>query len=104
MGINPNNDHAPIKRIDEFVNNYCRKDGLLLLTLIKKNTNDVIAGEVVCALWDNWRVMPQIRSNTSPESDNGGQMIGLGVKGFMKKLGAGDANENLLPPMSGILT
>lgn len=94
----------PIKRLEEFVDSYCRQDGLLLLRIIKKNTNNVIAGEVICALWDNWRVMPQIRFNASPESDNGGQIIGLGVKSPLNQRGAGEGNEKLLPPSSGILS
>ena len=94
----------PIKRLDDFVTHYCRQDGVLLLRIIKKNTNNVIAGEVICALWDNWKVMPQIRFNASPESDNGGQTIGLGVKNSLKQMGGGEGNEKLLPPMSGILS
>ena len=97
-------DQAPIKRLEDFVNSYCRQDGLLLLRIVKKNTNNVIAGEVICALWNNWKIMPQIRFNASPESDNGGQIIGLGVKSPMKLNGAGEGNEKLLPPMSGILS
>ncbi len=103
-GIASSNDQAPVKRIDDFVDNYCRQDGLLLLRIVKKNTNNVIAGEVICALWDNWKIMPQIRFNASPESDNGGQIIGLGVKSPLKQNGAGEGNEKLLPPMSGILS
>ncbi|CAF3362030.1 unnamed protein product [Rotaria socialis] len=104
MGTDSNGDQVPIKRLAEFVNSYCRQDGILLLRIIKKNTNNVIAGEVVCALWDNWKIMPKIRSKASPESDNGGQIIGLGVKGSMKQNGAGEGIEKLLPPMSGILS
>jgi hypothetical protein len=97
-------DQTPIKRLEDFVNCYCRQDGLLLLRIIKKNTNNVIAGEVICALWENWKVMPQIRFNASPESDNGGQIIGLGVKSPLKQNGMSDVNEKLLPPMSSMLS
>jgi len=101
-----NGDHEKprVKSIVEFVDSYCQQDGLLLLRIIKKNTNNVIAGEVVCALWNNWKVMPKIRFNASPESDNGGQIIGLGVKSPLNQNGAGEGNEKLLPPMSGILS
>lgn len=104
MGCSADSDQAPMKRIEDFVKNYCRQDGLLLLRIIKKNTNNVIAGEVVCALWDNWKVMPQIRSKNSPDSDNGGQIIGLGVRGSMKQGGVGEGHEKLLAPLSGILS
>ncbi|CAF0803749.1 unnamed protein product [Adineta ricciae] len=96
---NQDDDHAPVKRVDDFVDHYCRQDGLLLLRIIKKNTNNVIAGEVVCALWNNWKVLPQIRFNTSLESDNGGQILGLGVKSPLKQNNLGEVNEKLLPPM-----
>jgi len=94
-------DHhqQPIKRIDEFVNHYCRQDGILLLRIVKKNTNNVIAGEVICALWNNWKVQPQIRYNT-PDSDNGngGQLMGLGVNNINQMGGGGEGGEknNLL--------
>ncbi|CAF0902754.1 unnamed protein product [Adineta steineri] len=96
---NEHDDHTPYKRVEDFVENYCRQDGLLLLRIIKKNTNNVIAGEVICALWDNWKVLPQIRFNTSIESDNGGQSIGLGVKNPLKQNNMGEVNEKLLSPM-----
>jgi len=94
-----NDDQGVIRRLEDFVENYCRQDGLLLLRLIKKNTNNVIAGEVICALWDNWKITPQIRFNASTESDNGGQMMGLGVKNRLKETNLGEVNEKLLSPM-----
>ena len=87
----------PVKRLEDFINNYCRQDGLLLLRIIKKNTNNVIAGEVICALWDNWKVSPQIRFNTLLESDNCGQIMGLGVQNALKQHDMGEVNEKLLP-------
>lgn len=89
----------PIKNLEDFVDNYCRQDGLLLLRIIKINTNSVIAGEVICALWDNWKVLPQIRYNPSLGSDNCGEIIGLGMKSALKQRDVGDVNEKLLPPM-----
>ena len=84
------------KTLEEFVLNYCRQDGILLLRIIKKNTNNVIAGEVICALWDNWKGMQQIRFNTSLESDNCGQIMGIGVKSPLKQGDLGEVNEKLL--------
>jgi len=37
--------------------------------------------------------MKKIRFNTSSESDNGGQIIGLGVKSPLKQSGVGERNE-----------
>jgi hypothetical protein len=32
---------------------------VFLLRIIKKNTNDIVTGEVVCALWDNFKRYPR---------------------------------------------
>lgn len=94
-----NDDQVPIKRLDNFIDHYCRQDGLLLLRIIQKNTNNVIAGEVICALWDNWKMMPKIHFNSSLESTHCGQMLSLAMKNPLKQRDAGEANEKLLPPM-----
>jgi hypothetical protein len=96
---NEHNDQTPKKHLEDFVENYCRQDGLLLLRIIKKNTNNVIIGEVICALWDNWKVMPQIRFNTSLQSDHGGQITGFNVKNPLKQKDLSEVNEKLLSPM-----
>jgi len=95
-GVSSTDEPMPIKRLEEFVQSYCRQDGILLLRLMKKNTNNVIAGEIICALWDNWKGMPQIRFNASSDLDNGGQIIGLGVKHPLKQMEMSEANEKLL--------
>jgi hypothetical protein len=84
---------TPKKHLEDFVENYCRQDGLLLLRIIKKNTNNVIAGEIICALWDNWKVMPQIRFN---KSDNGGRIMGLGGESPLKQKEINEVHEKLL--------
>lgn len=86
----------PGKRLEDFIEHYCRHDGILLLRLIKKNTNNVIAGEIICALWDQWKPLPQIQYHSSSESDNGGQIMGFGVKNHLKKVATGEVNEKLL--------
>ncbi|CAF0807425.1 unnamed protein product [Adineta steineri] len=47
-----------------FVDSYCRQDGILLLRIITANMNNVIVGELICALWDNWQKQRQIRIDT----------------------------------------
>lgn len=91
-------DPVPIKRLEDFVNNYCRQDGILLLRIIKKNTNNIIAGEIICALWDNWKALPQIRFNTLG-SDNCDQIMGLGMKSPLKQHDVGEVTEKLLQKM-----
>ena len=34
------------------------------LRIITANMNNVIVGELICALWENWRMQRQIRINT----------------------------------------
>jgi len=59
--------------------------------LLKKNTNNVIAGELICALWNNWKVVPKIRS-----SNNGVRITGFGGESPMKEKDLNDVNEKLL--------
>jgi hypothetical protein len=47
------------KILDAFLFEYLRHDGVFLLRIIKKNTNDIVTGEVVCALWDNFKRYPR---------------------------------------------
>jgi len=101
---NEHDDQIPVKRLEDFVDNYCRQDGLLLLRIVKTNTNNVIAGEVICALWNNWKVQTEIRFNTSLESNNGRQMSDLGIKRPLKQKTMDEVNEKLLPPMSSMLS
>lgn len=88
------NHSTPKKYLEDFVENYCRQDGLLLLRIIKKNTNNVIAGEVICALWDNWKGLPRIQLGT-----HGNRMTSFGGESPLKPRNLGDVNEKLLPPM-----
>lgn len=43
------------KILDAFLFEYLKADGVFLLRLVKKNTNDIVTGELVCALWDNFK-------------------------------------------------
>ena len=40
---------------NEFVSDYLRQDGLLIVRLVEINSNDLIAGELVMALWRHYR-------------------------------------------------
>ena len=42
------------QRMDKFVNNYLRLDGVFLLRLIGHNTNNITVTEIIVALWNNW--------------------------------------------------
>jgi len=95
MSSNGNHDDdLPRKYLNDFIEHYCRQDGLLLLRIIKKNTNNVIAGEIICALWDNWKVTPQISLR-----DNNMRITDFGGDSPLKPKDLGDVNEKLLPRM-----
>jgi len=47
------------KVLDAFLYEYLRADGVFLLHLVKKNSNDIVTGELVCALWDNFKRYPR---------------------------------------------
>ena len=43
------------KLFNTFSNKYLRHDGVLVLRLVAMNTNDVIMGEIMVALWDSFK-------------------------------------------------
>lgn len=43
------------KMFDAFLFDYLKNDGVFLLRLVKKNSNDIVVGELVCSLWDNFK-------------------------------------------------
>jgi len=47
------------KIFDAFMFEYLKLDGVFLLRIVKKNTNDIVTGELVCALWDNLKRYPR---------------------------------------------
>jgi len=47
------------KILDAFVYEYLKQDGVFLLRIVKKNTNDIVVGELVCNLWDNFKRFPR---------------------------------------------
>ncbi|CAF2862373.1 unnamed protein product [Rotaria sp. Silwood2] len=53
-----------------FVDRYCRQDGILLLRIINANMNTVLAGELICTLWDHWKKQRQIHIDSLPQHTN----------------------------------
>jgi len=60
------------KVLDAFLYEYLRLDGVFLLRIVKKNTNDIVVGELVSALWDNFKKYPRfaIRNDDSMNKEN----------------------------------
>ncbi len=58
------------KIFDAFLFEYLKHDGVFLLRIVKKNTNDIVVGELVCALWDHFKRYPRfaMQSNHADES------------------------------------
>lgn len=47
------------KILDAFVYEYLKQDGVFLMRIVKKNSNDIVVGELVCALWDHFKRYPR---------------------------------------------
>jgi hypothetical protein len=43
-------------RYEDFVNHYLKQDGVFILRIVKKNTNDLIVGELISSLWKNYEI------------------------------------------------
>ena len=41
--------------LNKFISDYLRKDGVFLLRIIKKNSNDLVVGELISELWMNYK-------------------------------------------------
>lgn len=44
------------KILKEFVQLFLRKDGILVLRLVINNTSDIIATQVLCGVWDYYKI------------------------------------------------
>ncbi|CAF0933764.1 unnamed protein product [Didymodactylos carnosus] len=55
--------HSSPQQLKLFLKDYCRQDGLLLLRIISKNTNKIVACEIICELWDIWKIKQKINSS-----------------------------------------
>lgn len=51
------------KLFEAFIFEYLKQDGVFLLRIVKKNTNDLVVGEIICALWDNFKRYPKFIQN-----------------------------------------
>ena len=54
-------DYTPSK---EFCEDYLRQDGIFVLRLIAKNTNDVVVGEIIQAMWEFYKKHHQMVPKT----------------------------------------
>lgn len=75
------------KIFDAFLYEYLKQDGVFLLRIVKKNTNDIVVGELVCALWDNFKRYPRfaMQSNTDDSMHKDSEKLvngGDGVNGY----------------------
>jgi len=51
-----------------FLYEYLKQDGVFLLHIVKKNSNDIVVGELVCALWDNFKRYPRFAMQVQNDS------------------------------------
>lgn len=57
------------KVLDAFLYEYLRHDGVFLLRIVKKNTNDIVVGELVSCLWDNFKKYPRFTIQNGDSQD-----------------------------------
>ena len=57
------------KILDAFLFEYLKHDGVFLLRIVKKNTNDIVTGELVCALWDHFKRYPRFAMHHNHAQD-----------------------------------
>ena len=58
------------KAFDAFLFEYLKHDGVFLLRIVKKNTNDIVVGELVCALWDHFKRYPRFAIQGNHHGDD----------------------------------
>jgi len=58
------------KLFEAFVFEYLKQDGVFLLRIVKKNTNDIVTGELVCSLWDNFKRFPRFAIQNGVSGDD----------------------------------
>jgi len=61
-----------VKILDAFLYEYLKHDGVFLLRIVKKNTNDIVTGELVCALWDHFKRYPRFAMPPQHHQHGGG--------------------------------
>ena len=52
-------NHATDEDVRKFTQNYLRRDGILILWLVSENTSDLIASELICGIFTNYRQNPK---------------------------------------------
>ena len=52
-------DHATDSEVKKFATEYLCRDGILVLLLVAENSSDLIASELVCAIFKNYRENPK---------------------------------------------
>jgi hypothetical protein len=65
------------KILDAFLFEYLKHDGVFLLRIVKKNTNDIVVGELVCALWDHFKRYPRFAIQTHQDNEKLNEGIDL---------------------------
>ena len=65
----------------KFTENYLRRDGMFIVRLIGMNMGEVVAGEALCGLWNNYSPERRLiaekpgRKNAGKARQNGGQRM-----------------------------
>ena len=52
-------DHASDEFVKRFTEHYLKRDGILIIWLVSKNSSDLIAAELICGLFSDYRKRPK---------------------------------------------
>lgn len=76
---------------------YLRLDGVFLLRLVKKNTNDILVSELVCSLWENFKNSSRFERKSSYNIKN--EIINSNVKKEPEKLVLNQPSSDGMTPI-----
>ncbi|XP_059145663.1 innexin unc-9-like isoform X2 [Physella acuta] len=65
MAFKPTNENACKNVQKDFIENYLKSDGVLVLRLLEQNSDKMLLSEVVCALWDRYRAVQKYKDNSN---------------------------------------
>jgi len=60
------------KLVRKFADQYLRDDGVFILRIIARNTNDILLSDIIRALWTIYKDKPLIKKSLDAENDNYG--------------------------------
>lgn len=67
------NSSAESKLVKQFVHDYLKHDGVMVLRLIGKNSNDLVVSEIISAMWESYKKTYKPNKLSKPGPQDGSQ-------------------------------